>query len=227
MQYTISKQKLHAEIWLKEYNFEKDKLCGSFPGKNLSLNMIVIDKTVISDDIADNFFVCDLQKCKGACCIEGDLGAPLEVDEMAELERIYDKIAPYMSDEGKKAVEEQGLYIEDWEGDFSTPTINGRECAYAVWEKGFLKCAIELAWKDKKVDFKKPISCHLYPIRVTVYEHYDALNYDRWHICNDACRHGKELGVPVYRFLKEPLIRKYGEEWYEELVDKIEKKEND
>ena len=186
--------------------------------------MIVIGNTVVSDDIADKFFVCELSKCKGACCVEGDLGAPLEVDELLMLEQVYDKVKPYMSKEGVKAVEEQGLYIKDWEGDFSTTTIGDRECAYAIWESGILKCAIEQAYYDKKIDFKKPISCHLYPIRVTVYEQYDALNYDRWHICSDACQHGKELGVPLYKFLKDPLTRKYGEEWYTELVEKIEKK---
>jgi hypothetical protein len=186
--------------------------------------MIVIGDTVISDDIADKFFVCNLQKCKGACCVEGDLGAPLEVDELKTMEEIYETVKPYMSKEGIDAIENQGVYIKDWEGDFSTPTIKDRECAYAIWENGFLKCAIEKAYYDKKVDFKKPISCHLYPIRISHYEHYDALNYDRWHICNDACHHGSDLGVPLYKFLKEPLIRKYGEDWYKELEEKIEKK---
>lgn len=189
--------------------------------------MIVIGKTVISDDIADNFFVCDLQKCKGACCVEGDLGAPLTDEELPIMGEIFEKVKPYMSKEGIAAVEEQGFYIEDWEGDYSTPTIKDRECAYAIWEKGFLKCAIEMAWKDKKVDFKKPISCHLYPIRITKYDHYDALNYDRWPICKDACSHGRELGVPLYKFLEEPLVRKYGNEWYKELVYKIANKESE
>lgn len=186
--------------------------------------MIVIDNTVISDDLADNFFVCDLQKCKGACCVEGDLGAPLEEHELKIMEEVYEHVEPYMSEEGKKAVEEQGYFIEDWEGDYSTPTIKGKECAYAIWEKGFLKCAIEKAWLEKKIDYKKPISCHLYPVRISKYDHYDALNYDRWHICSDACQHGRELGVPLYKFLQEALIRKYGETWYKELVSKIEKK---
>lgn len=186
--------------------------------------MIVIDNTVISDDIADNFFVCDLQKCKGACCVEGDLGAPLEDNELKIMEDVYEHVEPYMSEEGKKAVGEQGYYIEDWEGDYSTPTINGKECAYAIWENGFLKCAIEKAWMEKKIDFKKPISCHLYPARISKYDHYDAINYDRWHICSDACHHGRELGVPLYKFLQESLIRKYGEAWYKELVSKIENK---
>lgn len=185
--------------------------------------MILIENTVISDDIADKFFVCDLAKCKGACCVEGDLGAPIEVDELVILEREFKNIEPYLSPEGKKAIEEQGLYIKDWEDDFSTPTIADRECAYALYdEKGILKCAIEQAFFDGKTDFRKPISCHLYPIRITKHDHYDALNYDRWHICSDACSHGEQLGVEIYKFLKAPLIRKYGESWYKQLLWEIE-----
>jgi len=185
--------------------------------------MILIDKTVISDDVKEQLFVCDLEKCKGACCVEGDLGAPLEKGEMETLDKIYQKVKPYLSNEGIAAIEKQGTYILDEEGDFSTPTLDGKECAYAVYdEKGILKCGIEQAYNDGKVKFKKPISCHLYPIRITKYDHYDAINYDRWHICSPACTLGSELGVPVYKFLKEPLIRKYGENWYNELVQEIE-----
>lgn len=188
--------------------------------------MITIGKTVISDDVADKFFVCDLQKCKGACCVEGDLGAPLEKEELPVLEKIYKKVKPYLSGEGIAAIEEQGTYILDEDGDYSTPTIGGRECAYAIYDKkGILKCGIEMAWKDGKISWQKPISCHLYPIRITKYEQFDAINYERWHICNPACRHGKELGVPVYKFLQGPLVRKYGEDWYKELVMKIESKD--
>lgn len=185
--------------------------------------MILIEHTVISDDIADKFFVCHLEKCKGACCVEGDLGAPLEKDELAILDEIYPKVKPYLSPEGIRVIEEKGAYEQDWEGDYVTPTINGRECAYALYdERGMLKCGIEQAYNDGVVDYKKPISCHLYPIRVTKYEHYHALNYDRWHICGPACDLGKELGVPVYQFLKAPLIRAYGEQWYEELERELE-----
>lgn len=184
--------------------------------------MIVIDKTIISDDIADNFFVCNLEKCKGACCVEGDLGAPLLPAELEILENIYDEVAPYITEKGKQAIEQQGTWIKDKDGDFSTPTIEGRECAYAIYDKkGMLKCGIEMAYKDGKVDFQKPLSCHLYPIRIKEYEHYEALNYDRWHICSDACHLGNELGVPIYKFLKTPLIRKYGQEWYEQLEQAV------
>ncbi|WP_018478305.1 DUF3109 family protein [Pontibacter roseus] len=188
--------------------------------------MIVLQNTVISDDIRENFFVCNLEKCKGACCVEGDLGAPLEGDELAILEQNYDIIKPYMSDEGRQAIEEQGHYIIDFEGDYSTPTIGDRECAYAIYDENkVLKCAIEQAYYDGKIGWKKPISCHLYPIRITKYDGFEALNYDRWSICAAACNFGQELGVRVYQFLKEPLIRKYGEGWYNELTQLIEEEE--
>jgi hypothetical protein len=188
--------------------------------------MIVLQNTVISDDIRDNFFVCNLEKCKGACCVEGDLGAPLEKEELAILEQSYEHIKAYMTGAGKLAVEEQGLYIEDFEGDYSTPTIENRECAYALYDNdGILKCAIEQAYYDGKISWKKPISCHLYPIRVTKYDDFEALNYDRWSICAAACNFGEDLGVKVYQFLKEPLIRRYGEGWYQELTEMIAQEE--
>lgn len=184
--------------------------------------MILIDDTCISDDIAEKFFVCNLEKCKGACCVEGDLGAPLEASELPVLEEIYETVKPYLTPEGIAAIEEQGKYIRDWEGDYSTTTINDRECAYAFYdERNILKCGIEQAYLDGKTDFKKPISCHLYPIRITKYDNFHALNYDRWSICSDACTLGEQLGVEVYKFLKEPLIRAYGEEWYQQLEEEI------
>lgn len=187
--------------------------------------MILIENTVISDDVADKFFVCNLEKCKGACCVEGDMGAPLEASELPILDRIYPKIKPYLTPEAVAVIEQQGCYVQDWEGDYVTPTIGNRECVYALYdERGTLKCGIEQAYNDGVVDFKKPISCHLYPIRVTRYEQYEALNYDRWPICSPACDLGKELGVPVYKFLKEPLIRAYGAAWYAELEKEIEQK---
>ena len=188
--------------------------------------MILIDETVISDDIKEQFFVCDLNKCKGACCVEGDLGAPLEEVELSIIKDIQEKVIPYLSKEGQKAILDQGAYVIDEDGDYSTPTIGGKECAYAIYdEKGILKCGIEQAYNDEVIDFKKPISCHLYPIRVTKYEQFHALNYDRWSICAEACKLGSKLGVPIYKFLKEPLERAYGEEWYQKLCDEIEGKE--
>ncbi len=187
--------------------------------------MILIENTVISDDITDQYFVCELSKCKGACCVEGDLGAPLEAVELTVLDQEYENIAPYLTEEGRRAIAEQGRYVEDWEGDFSTPTIGNRECAYAIYDdRGILKCGIEQAFFAGKTDFRKPISCHLYPIRITKYDQYHALNYDRWHICAPACDHGAALKVPLYKFLKQPLIRAYGDEWYEQLCREIEEK---
>ena len=153
--------------------------------------------------------------------MEGDLGAPLEEDELAVMRDIQEKVKPYLTKKGKAELEKQGPYIHDEDGDYSTPTINGRECAYAVYENGILKCGIEKAWRDGVINFRKPISCHLYPIRITKYNEYDALNYDRWHICNPACNLGKSLETPLYVFLKDALIRKYGEVWYEKLVAAI------
>jgi hypothetical protein len=185
--------------------------------------MLVVADTIVSDDIADKFFVCHIEKCKGACCIEGDLGAPLELDELALLEQIYTSVKPYLSSEGIAAIEEQGCYIKDFEGDFSTPTIKDRECAYAIYDENQnLKCGIEQAFLDGKTTFRKPISCHLYPIRAKKYGDFEALNYHRWDICSPACSLGDKLGVPIYKFLKEPLIRKYGQSWYNELVEQIE-----
>lgn len=187
--------------------------------------MIAIGNTYISDDVADQFFVCNLDKCKGACCVEGDAGAPLADEELAILEAIYDQVKPYLSPDGIRAIEEQGKYVKDQEGDWGTTTIGNRECAYAIYDaKGTLQCGIEQAYNDGKIDFKKPLSCHLYPIRITRYDQYDAINYDRWSVCSPACSLGSSLGVALYQFLKEPLIRKYGEAWYAELVKLIEKK---
>lgn len=184
--------------------------------------MIILQNTVISDDLKDKFFVCNLEKCKGACCVEGDLGAPLEEEELAILSENYDVIKPYLSEAGVKAIEEQGLYIKDWEDDFSTTTIGNRECAYAIYDENLtLKCGIEQAYLDGKINWRKPISCHLYPIRITKYDGFEALNYDKWQICNAACSFGQDLGVRVYQFLKEPLIRKYGENWFKELDELV------
>lgn len=186
--------------------------------------MILVGNAVLSDDIKENFFVCDLEACKGACCVEGDAGAPLEEEETKILEEIYPLVKDYLTEEGRKVIESQGPWVIDKDGDKGTPTIgDNRECAYAQYdERGILKCGIEQAYLDGKVNFKKPISCHLYPIRVTKYDQFDALNYDRWDLCDPACSLGKSLQVPLYRFLKDALVRKYGEDWYEGLIREIE-----
>lgn len=180
--------------------------------------MIEVGKTLVSDDVIEEAFVCDLTKCKGACCVEGDLGAPLLEEELAEVDKVIDLVKPYLTDEAIAVLEKEGGYLLDEDGDLSTTTINGKECAFAFYDESkILKCSIEQAHKDGKTDFKKPISCHLYPIRISKLPDVEALNYDRWKICAPACDLGKELKVPVYKFLKEALIRKYGESWYEEL----------
>ncbi|MFA0962483.1 DUF3109 family protein [Roseivirga sp. BDSF3-8] len=190
--------------------------------------MILVEHTVISDDIRDELFVCNLSKCKGACCVEGDLGAPLEMEELPVIEKIAGAVRPYLSEAGQKELDKQGAYVLDSDGDYSTPTIGGKECIYAIYDdKGILKCGIEQAYLDGEIDWKKPVSCHLYPIRITKYDEFEALNYDRWHICAPACDLGKELGVPVYKFLKDALIRKYGEKWYSSLCREIEEREEE
>jgi hypothetical protein len=181
--------------------------------------MKIIDQTVLSDDIFENYFVCNLNACKGACCVEGDAGAPLENEELPILEEIYPAVKPYLSKEGIQIIEEKGLFEVDSDGDFCTTTIGNKECVFAIYdEHKTLHCGIEKAYKDGEIEFQKPISCHLYPIRITKTQEFELLNYSRWDICNAACDNGKKLKVPLYQFLKAPLIRKYGENWYKKLL---------
>lgn len=187
--------------------------------------MIKVGEVLVSDDIRDKEFVCNLEKCKGACCVEGDFGAPLEEGELEILEEIYTAVKPYLTPKGIQTIEKEGTHTIDDDGEFCTPVIGGRECAYSTYDKkGILKCGIEQAYNDGKIKWKKPISCHLYPIRVTSKKHFEALNYHKWHICSPACALGRELQVPIYKFLKEPLIRKYGAGWYAELEKAMEAK---
>ncbi len=182
--------------------------------------MIQIDDTIISLDVLQKQFVCNLHKCKGQCCIEGDSGAPLDEDELPVLDRIYEQVSVYLREEGRESIEKQGKYVTDLDGDFVTPLIEGKECAYVIFDENQIaKCAIEKAYEEGKIDFKKPISCHLYPIRLQKLRKYTAVNYDVWDICSDACTLGKELKVRVFEFLKEPLIRKFGEDWYNQLIE--------
>jgi len=181
--------------------------------------MIEIGKTLISTELLEEHFVCDLNKCKGECCIAGDYGAPLDKSELKEIEKYYPIVKPLLQERALKSLEEQGLYMKDDEGDWVTPLINGNEeCAFTIFENGIAKCAFEKAYYDEQIPWKKPISCHLYPVRIKKLKNYDALNYDRWDVCAPACKLGKSLKVPVYQFLKESLTRKYGEEWYKELT---------
>lgn len=179
--------------------------------------MISIENTIISDDLKDVCFVCDLKKCKGACCVEGDAGAPLDVEEISIIEDDIDFIKPYMTAEGIAVIEKTGVFEYDTQGNIVTPLVNQCQCAFVYFEDEIAKCAIEKAWEQKKIKFQKPVSCHLYPVRINNYKDFDAVNYNKWDICEKALVNGKRLNVKVYEFLKEPLIRKYGLKWYKEL----------
>lgn len=180
--------------------------------------MIELDQKLLSKEIFTKQFVCNLSACKGACCVEGDAGAPLELDEKKMIEDNLDKITPYMRQEGIDKVAKEGVSYADFDGEEVTSLVNEKECAFVFFdEKNTAKCSIETAYREGEIDFNKPISCHLYPIRIKKLKYYDALDYNRWDICSPACALGEELKVPVYQFLKEPLIRKYGAEFYEKL----------
>ena len=173
---------------------------------------------LVSSELGEKLFHCDLEACKGACCVEGDLGAPLETEELAILDQYFPLIRPYLRPEGAAAIEQQGTAVFDFTHHYSTPLVHGKECAYAIFdEKGIAKCGIQAAWEDGVIDFKKPISCHLYPIREESEYFLPMLRYDRWSVCSPACKLGKQLGIPVYEFLREPIIRKYGEAFYQAL----------
>ena len=180
--------------------------------------MIEIDDKIVSLDLLRESFACDLGACKGACCVEGNAGAPLEMDEVDTLEEEYENYKPYMTPEGIAEVERQGFMVVDADGDYTTPLVDDAECAYSYCENGVTLCAIERAWADGKTSFRKPVSCHLYPIRVVNFSNGTVgLNYHRWDVCAGARVCGKRLGIPVYRSLREPIIRRFGEEFYKAL----------
>lgn len=182
--------------------------------------MIQVEDVLLSEALFDNYFVCDLAACKGACCVEGDAGAPLEIDEIDKIEANLDQILPFLTEKGRETIKKQGVFEVEVDGEYVTPLNNGKECAFTIFDKnGIAKCGIEAAYRDGKSDFKKPSSCHLYPIRITKLKHYEALNYHEWGICKPACECGSKLKVKVYQFLKEPLINKYGVEWFQQLVE--------
>lgn len=180
--------------------------------------MFQIKDTLVSEEILDEDFTCNLSACKGECCVAGEAGAPVEESEKEVLQKIYPKVKPFLRPEGQHAIEEQGTYvISDFEG-LETPLVNGNECAYVTFDdKGVALCGIEKAYRAGKIDFKKPVSCELYPIRVQKLSKFQAVNYHRWDICSPACSLGQALQTPVYKFTKNALIRKFGEEWYSEL----------
>lgn len=180
--------------------------------------MFQLGKTIVSEDIIEKEFVCNLGACKGECCIAGEAGAPVTEEEVSILKENYPKIKPFLRPEGIVSIAAQGTHIVSERGELETPLVNGNECAYVTFtSNGTASCGIEDAYNAGEITFKKPISCHLYPVRVQDYSEFAAVNYHRWPICNDACTLGKELQVPVYKFVKEALIRRFGEHWYAEL----------
>lgn len=180
--------------------------------------MFQLGKAIVSEDIIEKDFVCNLNACKGACCVEGEAGAPVTESEVEILKEIYSKVKPFLRQEGIEAIEEQGTHIVTPLDELETPLVKGKECAYVTFsENGIAACGIEDAYNAGVTDFRKPISCHLYPVRVKDYSEFAAVNYHRWPICDDACTLGKELKVPVYKFVKDALIRKFGVHWYAEL----------
>lgn len=186
--------------------------------------MILIQQILVSEDILRKNFTCNLQACKGACCWEGDWGAPLEDQEVEILDQIHEKIRPFLTAEGNEVIETQGThtYYPEIEG-YGTPLIRGASCAYLTFDdRGIGQCGIERAYKAGEINFQKPVSCHLYPLRHKKLENVDfeALNYESWNICNPACTLGDKLQMPVFRFVKDALIRKFGPDFYAEL-DKI------
>ena len=179
--------------------------------------MILLENTLISDDLQTVHFVCDLSKCKGACCVEGDAGAPLEEEEISLLEDYIDEIKSYMGAGGIEEIVKTGVFDYDADGKYVTPLVNGNECAFVYFEESIARCAIEKACQEKKIPFPKPLSCHLYPVRIKELHEGEALNYHKWHICNKALENGMKLKTPLYLFLEEALIRKYGRNWYNRL----------
>ncbi len=181
--------------------------------------MIIHEETLISEDILDKEFICDLDKCKGACCVEGDIGAPLEQGEIDLINDNLDHIMPYMNNAGLKLLAMRGFHERDPDGDLVTTCVQGRDCVFAIREEGIYKCAIEKSYLEGKSTFIKPISCHLYPIRLEKVHDMTALNYSRWYICSPACALGKRERVSIYQFLKGPLIRRFGDSWYAGLEE--------
>lgn len=179
--------------------------------------MLQIENTIISRDVFEQKFKCDLEKCKGHCCFYGDSGAPLEEEEAQILDEIYPIIEPYMRPEGVQSIQEIGTSMTDKDGDLVTPLIQGKECAYTQVKDGIFLCAIEAAFFDNKIRFRKPISCHLFPVRTKIFKDFTAVNYEKWNICRDARELGAKEDLSVVDFLKEPLIRKFGKSWFKKV----------
>ncbi len=180
--------------------------------------MISIPPTLISDDLKEVFFSCDMDKCKGACCVEGDAGAPLEEEEISLLDDYIEEIKPFMTRSGIEEVERAGVFDYDAERKYVTPLINGKECAYIRFDQDIARCSIEEAFQHHKIPFPKPLSCHLYPVRISKTDVGEAVNYHKWQICLKALEKGHKERLPLYLFLQDALIRKYGRGWYNKLI---------
>ncbi|MBF0575895.1 DUF3109 family protein [Dysgonomonas sp. GY617] len=180
--------------------------------------MIQIDDAIVALDVIEENFICDLSACQGECCVEGESGAPLENEEVEIIEKLLPAIWDDLSPKAQEVINAQGVAYKDRDGDMVTSIVNGKDCVFTYYdEKGICKCAIEKAHKEGKTDFYKPISCHLYPIRLEKFREFTAVNYHRWRICKAAVLLGNKEGLRIYQFLKEPLIRKFGNAWYNEL----------
>lgn len=179
--------------------------------------MIVIENTLVSEDLIQAHFVCNLSACKGACCVEGDQGAPLLLEEEAVIQENLAGILPYLAPENQERITQEGFALTYPDGDFGTRLMDDGACVFVTRENGMVTCGIEKAYKDGKSNFIKPVSCHLYPVRVKEYKEFIAVNYDRWEICKPACKLGSELNVPLYLFVETALVRRFGQEWMDTL----------
>ncbi len=189
--------------------------------------MIIVDNCIVTDDLLKAYFACDITKCKGICCVEGDAGAPLDESEVGVLEDIMEDVKPFLTKEGLEVIEQNGVFDYDQEGNLVTPLVKDRDCAFLIYDGDIAVCAIEKAWEQGLVDFQKPISCHLYPIRLSQRGQFTTLNYHKWFVCEDAVCKGKTEKIALLDFLKTPLIRKFGENWYQTMEKqlKLERKE--
>lgn len=185
--------------------------------------MFQIGDAIVARDVVEEAFICDLNACRGCCCVEGESGAPVLDKEVEILKELVPIVWDDLSPEAQAELDANGPVYEDWDGEMVTSIVNGKDCVFTYYdEKGFCKCAIEKAYREGKIDFYKPISCHLYPIRLQQYKDFVAVNYHKWSICKDAVKLGRKEGVKIYQFLKEPLIRAFGEEWYTELSEVVD-----
>jgi len=185
--------------------------------------IIQVGDVLISSDLLTEYFCCDYEKCKGVCCVEGDAGAPVTLDEIAGIEDALDTVWCDLSASAQAVIDKQGVAYTDKEGDLVTSIVRGKDCVFTCYDGDSCLCALEKAYRQGKTRFCKPVSCSLYPIREKNFGNgVIGLNYNRWDICRDAVKKGQALGLPLYQFLKEPLIRRFGEDWYQELLDIVQ-----